>query len=41
MSIEASVQTVKDFYAAISRGDKQALFAVSDENIEWIIPGKD
>ena len=40
MCIEAIVQTVKDFYVAISRGDKQKLFALCDENIEWIIPGK-
>jgi ketosteroid isomerase-like protein len=41
MSIEENVQTVKDFFAAIGRGDKQGLLALSAEDIEWIIPGKD
>src|SRR5471030_2882812 len=41
MSIEANVQIVKDFFAAIGRGDKQGLRALSAEDIEWIIPGKD
>ncbi len=41
MSIEKNVQTVKDFFAAMGRGDKQALLALSAEDIEWIIPGKD
>jgi uncharacterized protein len=41
MSIEENVQTVKDFFAAMGRGDKQALLALSAEDIEWIIPGKD
>lgn len=41
MSIENNVQTVKDFFAAIGRGDKQGLFALSADEIEWIIPGKD
>jgi uncharacterized protein len=35
------VQTVKDFFAAIGRGDTQGLLALSAEDIEWIIPGKD
>jgi ketosteroid isomerase-like protein len=39
MSIEENVQTVKDFFAAIGRGDKQGLLALSAEDIEWIIPG--
>src|SRR3979490_341262 len=40
MSIEENVQTVKDFSAAIGRGDKQGLLALSAEDIEWIIPGE-
>ena len=34
------VQIVKDFFAAMGRGDKQALLALSAEDIEWIIPGE-
>jgi uncharacterized protein len=41
MSIEKNVQTVQDFFAAMGRGDKQGLLALSAEDIEWIIPGKD
>ena len=41
MSIEVNVQTVKDFFSAMGRGDKQGLLALSAEDIEWIIPGKD
>ena len=41
MSIEENVQTVKDFFAAMSSGDKQGLLALSAEDIEWIIPGED
>ena len=41
MSIEKNIQTVKDFFAAIGRGDKKALLALVAEDIEWIIPGKD
>jgi hypothetical protein len=41
MSIEKNVQTVMDFFAAMGRGDKQGLLALSAEDIEWIIPGKD
>jgi hypothetical protein len=40
MSIEKNVHAVKDFFAAIGSRDKQALLAVSDENIEWIVPGE-
>jgi uncharacterized protein len=40
MSIENNVQTVKDFFAAMGRGDKQGLLALSAEDIEWIVPGK-
>ncbi|WP_430259687.1 nuclear transport factor 2 family protein [Neorhizobium sp. IRS_2294] len=41
MSIEKNIQTVKDFFAAIGRGDRQALVALVTEDIEWIIPGED
>jgi uncharacterized protein len=37
MSIQENVQTVKDFIAAVGRGDKQGLLALSAEDIEWII----
>jgi uncharacterized protein len=40
MSIQENVQTVKDFFAAMGRGDKQGLLALSAEDIEWIIPGE-
>ena len=40
MSIQENVQIVKDFFAAMGRGDKQGLLALSAEDIEWIIPGK-
>jgi ketosteroid isomerase-like protein len=35
------VQIVKDFFAAMGRGDKQGLLALSAKDIEWIIPGED
>jgi|ERR1051326_2595660 ketosteroid isomerase-like protein len=41
MSTDKNVQTVKDFFAAIGRGDREALLALVVEDIEWIIPGKD
>jgi ketosteroid isomerase-like protein len=41
MSIEENVQVVKDFFAAIGSGDKQALLGLVAEDIEWIIPGED
>jgi uncharacterized protein len=41
MSIERNVQTVKDFFAAIGRGDRKGLLALVAEDIEWIIPGED
>ena len=40
MSTEKNVQTVKDFFAAIGRGDREALLALVAEDIEWIIPGE-
>ena len=41
MSIEKNIQTVKDFFAAIGRGDRQGLLALVAEDIEWIVPGED
>jgi len=33
MSIEKNIQTVKDFFAAIGRGDKETLLALVSEDI--------
>ncbi|QND44259.1 nuclear transport factor 2 family protein (plasmid) [Rhizobium lusitanum] len=41
MSIEKNIQIVKDFFAAIGRGDRQALLALVAEDIKWIVPGED
>src|SRR5277367_3758056 len=41
MSIQKNVQIVKNFLAALGPRDKQGLLALSAEDIEWIIPGKD
>jgi uncharacterized protein len=41
MSIQENVRIVKDLFAAMGRGDKQGLLALSAEDIEWIIPGED
>ena len=35
------VQVVKAFFAAMGRGDKPGLLALSAKDIEWIIPGED
>jgi ketosteroid isomerase-like protein len=40
MSIERNVQIVKDFFAAMGRGDRQGLLALTAEDIERIIPGE-
>jgi hypothetical protein len=40
MSIQENIQIVKDFFAAIGGGDKDALLALAAEDIEWIIPGE-
>jgi ketosteroid isomerase-like protein len=40
MSTRENVQTVKDFFAAMSRGDMQSLLALSAEDIEWIVRGE-
>jgi len=41
MSTQENVQIVKDFFAAIGRGDREGLLALVAEDIEWIIPGED
>ncbi|WP_248747288.1 MULTISPECIES: nuclear transport factor 2 family protein [unclassified Pseudomonas] len=41
MSTQGNVQTVKSFFAAMGRGDRPGLLALSAEDIEWIIPGQD
>jgi ketosteroid isomerase-like protein len=41
MSTKQNVETVKDFFAAMGRGDREALLAVVSDDIEWIIPGQD
>jgi uncharacterized protein len=41
MSIEQNVQLVKDFFAAIGSGNKQAVLALVAEDVEWIVPGED
>jgi uncharacterized protein len=41
MNTQENVQIVKDFFAAIGRGDRQGLRALSADDIEWIIPGED
>jgi ketosteroid isomerase-like protein len=41
VSIEKNIQIVKDFFAAIGRGDKEALLALVAQDITWIIPGED
>jgi ketosteroid isomerase-like protein len=41
VSTQENVQIVKDFFAAMGRGDKRGLLALSAEDIEWIIPGED
>lgn len=40
MSTTHNVETVKDFFAAIGRGDRGALLALAADDIEWIIPGR-
>lgn len=40
MSIEKNVQIVKDFLAALGRRDRESLLALTEEDIEWVIPGE-
>jgi len=41
MSAQENVQVVKNFFAAMGSGDKEGLLALSADDIEWIVPGKD
>src|SRR3546814_16256262 len=41
MSAQENVQVVKDFFAALRRGDRPGALALCDEDIAWIIPGQD
>ena len=41
MSTQENVRIVKDLFAAMGRGDKQGLLALSAEDIEWIVPGEE
>jgi len=41
MNTDKNVQVVKDFFAAIGRGDEAGLLALVSDDIEWIIPGED
>ncbi len=41
MNTQENIQVVKDFFAFMGRSDKQGLLSLVDEDIEWIIPGKD
>lgn len=41
MSVDQNVKIVKDFFAAIGSGNKDALLALVADNIEWIVPGTD
>src|SRR3984957_10098396 len=40
MSTDKNVQVVKNFFAAIGRGDREGLLALVAEDIKWIFPGK-
>ncbi|KQR76888.1 ketosteroid isomerase [Burkholderia sp. Leaf177] len=40
MSIDENVQVVREFFAALGRGDIQNLRTLSAEDIEWVIPGE-
>jgi ketosteroid isomerase-like protein len=40
MNTDENVQTVKDFFAAVGRGDGDGLLALVAADIEWIIPGE-
>jgi ketosteroid isomerase-like protein len=41
MSTQENVQIVKDYFAALGKGDKPGLLALVAKDIEWIIPGED
>jgi ketosteroid isomerase-like protein len=39
MSTQENVQIVKDFFAAMGGSDRQAVLALTAEDVEWIVPG--
>src|SRR3546814_11369541 len=41
MRAQEHVQVVKDFFAALRRGDRPGALALCADDIEWIIPGHD
>jgi uncharacterized protein len=41
MGTEENIQIAKAFFAAVERGDMQALQSLCAEDFEWIIPGRD
>ena len=41
MSTQDNARIVKEFFAAVGRGDRQGLLALAAKDIEWIIPGED
>lgn len=41
MRSETNIRVAPQFFAAIGSGDKQRLFALAAQEIEWIIPGQD
>jgi len=40
MSANENVRVVKDFFAAMGSGDRDALLALSAHDIQWIVPGE-
>src|ERR1700689_462770 len=40
MNTKENIQVVKDFFAAMGRGDRQGLLALAAADIEWLIPGE-
>jgi ketosteroid isomerase-like protein len=40
MSTQTHVQIVKELFAAMGRGDLQAVQALTREDIEWVVPGE-
>jgi ketosteroid isomerase-like protein len=40
MSTQTHVQIVKELFAAMGRGDLQAVQALTAEDIEWVVPGE-
>jgi ketosteroid isomerase-like protein len=39
MTAEQNIQTIKDAYAAFSRGDLPSVLGAFDDGIQWITPG--